>query len=86
MREQERTIGVLDISIDVICEHCNEMINLLNCDGLTDDGWIYDLVMPKNDHWSGACMDFTKAHIEAFGEPFYCPKCDKELDIGEICY
>ena len=78
--------GRLNISIDVWCPECGELIDLISADGLSDDGWIYELVMPKNEPWSGACKDFSKEHLESFGEEFRCPHCDKVIYIGKIIY
>lgn len=78
--------GSLNISVDVWCPECGECIDLISVDGLRDDGWIYNLVMPKDEHWSGACMDFSKEYLETFGEDFKCPHCSKVIYIKEIEY
>lgn len=78
--------GRLNIEINVWCPECNKLIDLLRVDGLTDDGWIYDLVMPRDSHWYNACKDFSKAYLESFGEDFKCPHCRKVIYIGVILY
>jgi len=78
--------GTLNISIDVWCPECGKLIDLLSITNLLDDGWIYDVVMPQNKHWSGACKDFSEEYLESFGEDFKCPHCDKIIYIGEIIY
>ena len=80
----EKISPVLDISVDVECPHCEHFFDLFDCYELKDDGWLYDLLMPKDSHWSDACKDFSKEHLDTFGEPFLCPKCDKEIDIGWV--
>jgi len=79
--------GSLSITVLVECPNCNESFDLISdCDHLRDDGWIYELVMPRDSHWSGAVEDFEKLHDDAFGEPFLCPKCGKRVVIGRIDY
>jgi len=78
--------GSLNISVDVWCPECGELIDLISIDRLREDGWIHELVMPKEGFWSGACEDFSKEYLDAFGDDFMCPHCDKVIYIGEILY
>jgi hypothetical protein len=81
----KKTAGYLNIKIYVDCPNCNERIDLLSSP-YTDDGWIYELVMPKDGPWSGACDDFSKEYIDSFGEDFECEHCGKVIDVGNILY
>ena len=78
--------GSLKISIDSWCPQCDKLIDLISIDELRDDGWIYELVMPNDKPWSGACEDFSKGYLEAFGTEFKCPHCDKIVYIKNILY
>ncbi len=79
--------GSLEIQVNVWCPECGEHINLLDDEGLKADGWIYDLVMPSDGTpWSDACKDFSKEHLDTFGEDYKCSKCDKTIYIKEIQY
>ena len=80
-----KTRCFLKIRVEYECPHCNEYVDLLQSP-FTDDGWIYDLVMPKDKCWSDACEDFSKEYRESFGEEFKCPECGGLVDIGEIEY
>lgn len=80
-----KTRCFLKIEVKFECPHCKEYIDLLQSP-FTDDGWIYDLVMPNDRPWSGACQDFSKEYENTFGEKFECPECGKHVDIGKIEY
>lgn len=86
-QEENMTVnGALNISVDVSCPECHKCIDLISIDILREDGWIYDLVMPTSKHWAGACKDFSTEYLDAFGEDFRCPHCNKVINIGEIEY
>ena len=76
--------GKLNISIDVWCPECDKRIDLMSIDSLRDDGWIFDLVLPSDKHWSGACKNFSESYLESFGEDFRCTHCKKIIYIEEI--
>lgn len=77
--------GRLEIQINVICPYCGEETNLLDIDSKYNE-WVYEIVMPTNSHWSGACRNFTREYLNNFGNDFKCPECDKDIYIREIWY
>jgi predicted RNA-binding Zn-ribbon protein involved in translation (DUF1610 family) len=81
----KKTRCYLNITAEYECPHCEKSLDLFETD-LTDDGWLYQLLMPDDNHWSGACKDFSKEHIDNFGEDFSCPECGEIIDIGEVTY
>ena len=76
--------GNLTVSVIITCINCYHVIDLFSIQELIDDGWLYNLLMPRDGPWSGACKDFSKEYRDSFGEDFKCPGCDKIIEIGEI--
>jgi len=76
--------GRLNIEINITCPHCEHYFDLMEDQNLLDDGWLHNLVMPNDNHWSDACNDFSKEYYNSFGEDYTCPSCDKIVDIGKI--
>ena len=74
---------MLTIEIMIECPHCEHYFNLIDCDGLSDDAWIYEILF-SDDGWG--CKDFSKIHLDSFDEEFKCPKCDRVILIGDIEY
>ncbi len=67
----------LNISVDVECPYCEHSHDLLQLSEFTDDGMIYDHVMPNDSPWS--CT-------EPLNREFDCEECNETFLIGKIDY
>jgi len=66
--------GELKISADVDCPECGELIDLMQIDRFTDDGYIYKIVL---DGELG-CKDLN--------DKVTCPECGCVFMVGEIVW
>lgn len=66
------------LHVDIECPYCEHDFNLFDCSEMTDDGMIYNKLMPDDDHWSDAGKNFNKK--------VDCPDCKKEILISNISY
>jgi len=73
----------LNITVIWKCNHCEEYQDLFEDENLTDEGWLYDLML---EDYNMGCNDktFSEAYSESFGEEYRCPKCEEVVEIGEV--
>lgn len=65
--------AVLYISVNVTCPKCDHYIDLMDHDGLNDEGWIIDQACPDNGAW-------TETH-DKFSENIECPECKEKIQV-----
>jgi len=77
------TFTYLSLELNVECPNpeCSEYFDLFRNKELTDDGFLYKLVVPKNDFWG--CDDFQK-QLDQAGIEIHCPKCKTKIEIESV--
>ena len=72
----ERVNGTLNISVNVECPACKDVINLLDHAQFRDDGYLLGEVLVGNAWEVFGCTDL--------GDEFTCPKCHETFIISDI--
>ena len=70
----EKTNTTLDVNAYVECPYCEESFDLFYMDTLTDDGYIYNELMPRDEIWGK----------DNWGEIVGCPGCGEKMIIGSV--
>ena len=73
----------LNLELNVECPNpeCTEWFDLFDIQELTDDGFLYKLVVPNDRHWG--CEDFQK-QLDDAGIEIHCPKCHTKIEIESV--
>ena len=73
----------LEIEINVECENCGHNFNLFDQEYLTEEGLLYDIVLPEGGPWGCENLD---AVLEHYGRSVTCPLCKNELKVGDVVW
>ena len=79
--EAKFVLMTLELWVDCPYENCDEYFDLFELEYLTEDGLLYDLVTPRNNHWG--CADFQK-RLDKLGIKITCPKCERDIEIESV--
>jgi hypothetical protein len=71
----------LELNVECPNADCTEYFNLFDIQELTDDGFLYTLVVPKDGPWG--CRDFQK-QLDDAGIEIHCPKCGTKVEIESV--
>jgi len=66
----------LNIELNLLCPHCEDYINLMEIEGLNDEGQLLEVACPSKGHWSDSHLNFD-IKID-------CPDCKKEIHVNGI--
>lgn len=73
----------MSIELNVECPNpdCSEYFDLFDMQELTEEGFLYNLVLPKTGFWG--CKDFQKK-LDDSGIEIHCPKCKTKVEVESV--
>ena len=76
MSEDKTVSASLCIEVNVECPYCDEYLNLLNINGLNDEGEVMSQACPSEGLW---CDAHKELEVD-----FECPSCGKTVNVKGI--
>jgi hypothetical protein len=76
MSENKTASATLNVTCDVQCPYCEDVMDLFDEVSLTDDGYIYKELMPPDDYWGK----------EDWGEIVQCVNCGEMFTVIEVMW